>query len=83
MEDSKSGANQQVRIPFVSLKKLKAMHYWVLAQHCIGIQNPCAQDFMDAVLEDMIARMKDDSDYKAATKDTEIQKLEKLMDLAK
>jgi hypothetical protein len=29
-------ANQQVYIPFVSLKKLKAMCYWVVTQHCMG-----------------------------------------------
>jgi hypothetical protein len=77
-------ANQQVRIPFVSLKKLKAMHYWVVvAQRCMGIQDPRAQDFTEDILEATIARMKDDKDYEAATKDTEIQKPEKLADLGK
>ena len=30
--DPAAAPNNQVRIPFVSLKKLKAMRYWVLAQ---------------------------------------------------
>jgi hypothetical protein len=78
-----AAANQQVRIPFMSLKKLKAMHYWVIAQHCMGVDAPCAQDFTEGILEAMIARMKDDKDYEAATKDTEIQKPDKLADLGK
>ena len=75
--------NQQVRIPFVSLKKLKAMRYWVLAQRCIGVETPRAQDFTNEVLEETLARMKADKDYKLATEETEIQKPEKLTDLAK
>jgi hypothetical protein len=71
-----AGANQQVRIPFVSLKKLKAMRYWVLAQRCIGVEEPRAQDFTEDVMEETIARMKADKDYKAATEDTEIRKPE-------
>ena len=78
-----AAANQQVRIPFVSLKKLKAMRYWVVAQHCMGIQDPRTQDFTEAILEATIARMKDDKDYKVTTKDTEIQKPDKLADLGK
>jgi hypothetical protein len=78
-----AAANQQVCIPFMSLKKLKAMHYWVVAQHCMGIQDPCAQDFTEDILEAMIMRMKDNKDYEAATKDTEILKPEKLVDLRK
>jgi hypothetical protein len=38
--DPTAGPNNQVRIPFISLKKLKAMRYWVLAQRCIGVDNP-------------------------------------------
>jgi hypothetical protein len=75
--------NQQVRIPFVSLKKLKAMHYWVIAQCCMGIDAPRTQDFTEDILEAMIARMKDDKDYEAVMKDTEIQKPDKLADLGK
>jgi hypothetical protein len=78
-----AAANQQVHIPFVSLKKLKAMHYWVIAQCCMGIQNPCAQDFNEDILKATIARMKDDKDCKAAMKDMEIQKPDKLADLGK
>jgi hypothetical protein len=76
-------ANQQVRIPFVSLKKLKAMRYWVVAQRCIGVDAPRAQDFTEEILEATIARMKDDKDYEAATKDTEVRKPDKLTDLGK
>jgi phosphate starvation-inducible protein PhoH len=32
--------NHQVQVPSVSLKKLKAMCYWVLAQRCFSVQNP-------------------------------------------
>jgi hypothetical protein len=35
---------------------------------------------MEDILDDTIARMKDDKDYEAATKDTEIQKAEKLVE---
>jgi hypothetical protein len=76
-------ANQQVHIPFMSLKKLKAMHYWVIAQPCMGIKNPYTQDFTEDILEATIVRMKDDKDYEAAMKDTEIQKPDKLANLGK
>jgi hypothetical protein len=78
-----AAANQQVRIPFMSLKKMKAMCYWVVAQCCMGIQDPRAQDFMEDILEATILRMKDDKDYEAATKDTEIHKPEKLAYIGK
>ena len=73
----------QVRIPFVSLTKLKAMRYWVLAQRCIGVENPSVQSFTEAVMTETLARMQADKDYKRATEDTEIQKPEKLTDLVK
>jgi hypothetical protein len=75
--------NAQVRIPFLSLTKLKAMRYWVLAQRCIGIDNPNVNDFAGQVIEETLARMKADGDYKLATEDTDIRKPEKLSDLAK
>ena len=75
--------NAQVRIPFVSLTKLKAMRYWVLAQKCIGVMAPAAADFADAVLQKVLARMKADNDYKKATEDTDITKPAKLTDLVK
>jgi hypothetical protein len=81
--DPAAAPNLQVRVPFVSLKKLKAMRYWVLAQRCVGVANPRAQDFTDAVLEETLARMKADKDYKLATEETDIPKPEKLTDLAK
>ena len=52
----------QVRIPFVSLTKLKAMRYWVLAQRCIGIVSPSANDFTDDVVMEVLMRMKADKD---------------------
>ena len=73
----------QVRIPFVALTKLKAMRYWVLAQRCIGVEDPNANDFTAAVIEETLARMQADKDYKRATEDTEIRKPEKLIDLVK
>jgi hypothetical protein len=82
-KDPTAGPNNQVRIPFVSLKKLKAMRYWVLAQRCIGVDDPRAQDFTDEVIEETLARMQADKDAKLATEDTEISKPEKLADLAK
>jgi hypothetical protein len=75
--------NAQVRIPFVSLTKLKAMRYWVLAQRCIGVDNPRAQDFTEEVMAETLAQMQADKDYKKATQDTDIQKPPKLNDLVK
>jgi hypothetical protein len=73
----------QVRIPFLSLTKLKAMRCWVLAQRCIGDDSPNVNQFTDAVIVDTLARMKADSDHKLATEDTDIRKPEKPTDLAK
>jgi hypothetical protein len=81
--DPEAGPNNQVRIPFVSLKKLKAMRYWVLAQRCIRNDDPRAQDFTDEVMEETLTRMQADSDAKNATEETEISKPDKLTDLAK
>jgi hypothetical protein len=75
--------NAQVRIPFLSLTKLKAMRYWVLAQRCIGIEAPNVNDFAGEVIEETLARMKADSDQKLATEDSDIRKPEKLADLNK
>lgn len=75
--------NAQVRIPFVSLTKLKAMRYWVLAQRCVGVDEPRAQDFTDEVMTEVLAQMKADKDYRKATQDTDIQKPPKLTDLVK
>ena len=75
--------NAQVRIPFLSLTKLKALRCWVLAQRCIGVENPNANDFTGEVIVETLARMKADGDYKLATEDTDIRKPEKLADLAK
>ena len=75
--------NAQVRIPFLSLTRLKALRYWVLAQRCIGNDNPNVNDFAGVVIEETLARMKADGDYKLATEDTDIRKPEKLLDLAK
>jgi hypothetical protein len=47
-------ANHQVRIPFVSLKKLKAMRYWVVSQCCMGIEAPRAQDFTEPYLKPLL-----------------------------
>ena len=73
----------QVRIPFVSLTKLKAMRYWVLAQRCVGVDAPSANDFTDDVIAEVLTRMKADKDYKKATEDTDITKPAKLTDLVK
>ena len=43
-------ANNQVRIPFVSLTKLKATHYWVLAQRSIGVDATNVADVTVAVI---------------------------------
>jgi hypothetical protein len=75
--------NAQVRIPFLSLTKLKAMRYWFLAQRCIGIDTPNVNDFAGEVISETLARMKADSDHKLATEDSDIRKPEKLTDLAK
>jgi hypothetical protein len=75
--------NAQVRIPFLSLTKLKAMRYWVLAQRCIGVDAPNVNDFTGEVIIETLARMKADSDHKLATEDSDIRKPEKLTDLTK
>jgi hypothetical protein len=58
------------------------MRYWFLAQRCIGILAN-ATDFTDAVVEEALARMNADKDYKRATEDTDITKPAKLTDLVK
>lgn len=82
-KDPAAPPNAQVRIPFLSLQKLKAMRYWVLAQRCVGVVDPNAVDFTDDALQEVIIRMKADKDYKKATEDTDITKPSKLSDLGK
>ena len=82
-KDPAAPQNNQVRIPFVSLTKLKAMRYWVLAQRCTGIIAPNVADFTADVIEETLARMKADKNYKKATEDADIRKSEKLSDLVK
>jgi hypothetical protein len=81
--DAAVAADDQVRIPFVSLQKLKAMRYWVRAQQCMGVEVPVAQDFTNQVCAEILLRMKADSDQKAATEDTEVRKPPKLTELSK
>ena len=73
----------QIRIPFLSLTKLKSLRYWVLAQRCIGVESPNVNNFTNDEIEETLARMKADSDFKLATEDTDIRKPAKLTDLAK
>ena len=80
--DPTAPPNAQVRIPFVSLTKLKTMRYWVLAQRCIGVV-VSANDFTEDVIQEVLTRMKADKDYKKATEDTDITKPAKLTDLVK
>ena len=82
-KDPAAAPNAQVRIPFLSLQKLKAMRYWVLAQRCIGVVAPNAANFTDDAMQEALARMKADKDYKKATEDTDITKPSKLSDLVK
>ena len=82
-KDPAAAPNAQVRIPFLSLQKLKATRYWVLAQRCVGVVTPNAVDFTNAALQDVLTRMKADKDYKKATEDTDITKPSKLTDLVK
>ncbi len=44
---------------------------------------PAAADFTDAVLQEVLTRMKANKDYKKATEDTDITKPAKLTDLVK
>ena len=82
-KDPAAAPNAQVRIPFLSLQKLKAMRYWVLAQRCVGVVVPNAVDFTDDAMQEVLTRMKADKDYKKATEDTDITKPAKLSDLVK
>jgi hypothetical protein len=81
--DITAAPQYQVRIPFVSLKKLKAMHYWALSERFIGHASPSATAFTSAVLEETLLKMQTDDDYEAAMKETEVQKPIPLVDLAK
>jgi hypothetical protein len=81
--DAAAPPENQVRVPFVSLQKLKAMRYWVLSQQCMGVEVPLAQDFTNPVCAETLVRMKSDSDQKAATEDTEVRKPPKLTELSK
>jgi hypothetical protein len=72
----------QVRIPLMSLRRLKAMRYWALGQTYLGLI-PNATSFTPAVLTESLASMRDDDDYKAARKEADIQKPTLLTDLAK
>jgi hypothetical protein len=65
------------------LKKLKAMRYWVLSQCCLGLPTPSATAFTNAVLEETLLLMKEDLDYKEATKEAEVQKPIELANLSK
>lgn len=56
--------DDQVRVPFVSLKCLKVMHYWVLTQHWIG-NTATAAGFTNVVLNQTLERMQAKKDYKA------------------
>ena len=59
------------------------MRYWVLAQHCLGVDAPNVANFTEEVITETLARMQADKDYKKATEDTDIMKPEKLTDLVK
>jgi hypothetical protein len=72
--DSNAAPQDQVRIPFVSLKKLKAMRYWALSErHPLGHVAPSATAFTNAVLEETLLKMQADDDYEAAMKETAVQ----------
>jgi hypothetical protein len=55
----------------------------VLSQRCLGLAAPTTTAFTNAVLEETLLQMQEDSDYKAATSETEVQKPIELVDLAK
>jgi hypothetical protein len=55
----------QVCIPFLFLKKLKAMRYWVLAQRCLSVAAPTATGFTQGVLDDTLLCMQEVTNYKA------------------
>jgi hypothetical protein len=61
----------------------KAMRYWVLSQCCLGLPTPSAIAFMNMVLEETLLLMKEDLDYKEATKEAEVQKPIELANLSK
>ena len=72
----------QVRVPFVSLKRLKAMRYWVLSQRWLGVE-PAAANFTAQVLTDTMQRMQDNKDFKTATEDSEVTKPIAFAEMAK
>jgi hypothetical protein len=81
--DPRAPANNQVRLPFVSLTKVKAMRYWVHAQCYIGVDAPNVDNFDVHIITETLPRMQADKDYMKATEDTDIRKAEKLCNLVK
>lgn len=80
--DADEAPEDQVRVPFVSLKRLKAMRYWVLSQRWLGAE-PQAAHFTNAVLEETLLRMQQNKDYKEATEEMAVSKPEKFSEMAK
>jgi hypothetical protein len=84
--DPDADPNNMVHIPFISLKRLKVMCYWVQTQQYQGVA-PLAQGFTNKVLVKALKWMKADTDLKLATEDTtedtEVHKPPKLMELSK
>jgi hypothetical protein len=72
----------QVKIPFVSLQKLKAMRFWALAQKRLGVA-PNSSDFDDAKAVAALQAMNAEKEYKKATEDTAITKPVTLVDIHK
>jgi len=81
--DPNAAPGDQVRLPFVSLMKLKAMRYWVLSERCLGTISPSAAAFTDAELVSTLLKMQAEQDYKAANEDTEITRPVALVDFSK
>jgi hypothetical protein len=59
------------------------MRYWVLAQRCIGVENPRAQDFTEEVMTEALAQMQVDKDYKESNSGHGYPEATKFNDLVK
>jgi hypothetical protein len=80
--DPTANDDAQVRIPLLALKKLKAMRHWVKEQRCLGVAEPNAAHFTEAVLLATLAQLDTAAEEKAARSETEVTKPVELTDLA-
>jgi hypothetical protein len=80
--DADLGPEDQVCVPFMSLKRLKAMRYWVLSQRWLGVE-PAVANFTPQVHTETMHWMHDNTDFKVAMEDSEVTKPITFTEMAK